>query len=494
MSKKKAGRFEYTTRLSTGKHGFGADSQEHVAGPQERDLASMLLRPLYMSFALAIWAIFNPFIITPDGTYLIVSVMSGRYGDTLPVVFSVIVRTILNLTTFVGLITLVQAVFMLFGLRFFAVHVLAMLGHTKAQGELLALGILLILLSPLTPLTFSLVTFLKDYWMMAAMAWAGGFTAMLVRNRSWQGVVGLSISAALVALFRHNSVMLLPIYALVIAVLYSKCRWLSLLPFVLYAASMVAMYSAIPVTKEYVYRKGILLDILGICSLNPKAESDFPKIMEKIRPTYRDTFRFGEIGYADRLGKVPGLSPVDELAFGDQQGRNYWAIMHSESPVSLYTWRIYKYPLELAETKLRAFWSFFWLKNCPEDRVNYIFECGIYPFPIEFKANPYFAETRSNLESIYRWSLERTPLYWVLAYPPIWVLIGLALVVTYYRRNVMWVLLPSSLYPFTFLPVVQGIEYRLLYAAIPLTQVVVLALLFQWCGARRNTKGKPLAR
>jgi len=405
--------------------------------------------------------------------------LTGDYCNPHPVILTVIARQLLNLFLFPGVITLVQALFITYGLRYLAVNLLILTdpscAHDARRREIRAAAIMLIMLTPLTPFIFSMITFLKDSWMLGGLMWITGLLASISRRNLDRTatadtllIVACSMATAFAILFRYNAVVLLPVFCLLLFFLIERkhLRWLAILPVILLFGSNTYMKKSLNVRDEYPERQVMFLDIVGMCVLNPELESTFPELMKVSRPDYANIYKFGDVPL------LYEIAPFNMVMYGNEQPRQQG--FRTDSIIAISYPRVFNHLWTLARVKVLGFVRLYFSTSYQE-----VFMKGVFNQPIQLPENPYFASLRSQLYAFYDIWLQKTPFRWLMSVHAVWNLGGLALAVWLYRRKhpLRWLILIPVAYPFTFLPATTAMDFRFLMPSTMVLQVFVLAML-----------------
>jgi hypothetical protein len=429
--------------------------------------------------ALLVWIILNPGIFPPDATHIVYFALTKDFCNPHPVILTVIARQVINLFLYPGVITLIQALFITYGLRFLAVNILILTDplsvHDARRREIRAATILLILFSPLTPLIFLMVAFLKDCWMLGGLAWMTGLMAGIARRdqeRSGSAeaflIVACSAATAFSILFRYNSVVLLPVFCLLMFFLINRksLRWLAVLPIVFLVGANVIMKAQLNVRDEYPERQVMFLDIVGLCVLNPALESEFPELISQSRPDYASRYEFGDVM------SLYNVAPFNTVMYGNEQPRRDGFRTDAVIP-TIYP-RVFKHLWKLTQVKVISFARLYFSTSYQE-----VFMRGVFNQPIQMPENPRFASLRSQLFAFYDIFTSKSPFRWLMSVHSVWNIGGLFLAFWLIRRKhaLRWLILIPVAYPFTFLPATTAMDFRFLVPSTMVLQVFVLAML-----------------
>jgi len=419
--------------------------------------------------AVALWTVFAPGIYSHDGNRYLYDALTGYYGDLSPVINLLYFSTIIKVWCDVGLITLGTCLFTMYGIWY-------LLRKLFTRG--MALCVLCVLLSPLTPLTMLLVSTCKDSWQLGALGWATGCLVALWRRQGYVStwfLVRASVAMALAAMIRHNSVLLLPVFALSLCLARGWHRWFALAPSVIYLAATILIGYIVPVTREYSIRQVQIMDVAGVCAIKPEAAKDFPEVMRNFAKDYPATFVNGRM---DTLYTSNGWNKCNwnYIYAGTTNMNGVHAQYLPSSPITREYHNVFRHWPTLLLVKTQAFLNLYLLRGEPEIRIGRMYEQGVVSAYVTLSENPSFAGTRKTLYAVWSAVLEKSS-FRVLAYPPLWNVIGLvALAVMFARRDPFgWVLLPLVAYVFTFAPASILVSYRLLWPSALLLPAALAA-------------------
>src|SRR4029077_11245570 len=175
---------------------------------------------LTAAIALVLWRLFFPGLMSQDSIVQYAQALTARSTAWHPPLMAVVLHLVFSLGGAIGLLMLGQCVAGVFGIRALAAAVVALLQGDRVPARRTAwisLLVLVLLLVPVTPLAFYLMTFWKDSWAMILMVWIGALALALCRlgitPKRLLLVIGLATALGMV---RHNAVVLLPVVGLVL--------------------------------------------------------------------------------------------------------------------------------------------------------------------------------------------------------------------------------------------------------------------------------------
>src|SRR5436305_1900504 len=164
---------------------------------------------------LLVWAVFFPGLMSTDSVVQYGEALTGRYQDWHPPFMSILLHLVLVLGGGLGTLMLVQCLAGAFGVRALVRSALALFQGDRLparRAAWLSLAVLLLLLVPVSPLAFYLMTFWKDVWAMVFLLWMTALLLDLHRLGASPGrLLAVAGLAAALGLVRHNAVVVLPL-------------------------------------------------------------------------------------------------------------------------------------------------------------------------------------------------------------------------------------------------------------------------------------------
>jgi hypothetical protein len=320
-----------------------------------------------------VWLIFRPGLVGSDGWWQAEQAAAGLFNDWFPPVMAVVLRQSYLLFHSFAPATLVQAVVGCLGvyhvaraaLRFVFPGLLA-----PRRESLAAVGVLVVLLAPPSPLLYYLAYVQNDGWLMPGLLWAVAGWVNLELTRQKPGVrwdrlgwwAAAVLGSAWAVLMRHNAVVLLPALAGLAAVAaYHRGR--------LAALAAAALVAALPLAVERVvihkYRverlhpedQIIALDLVSTCAERDDLRALLPYTnAHLIGENFREHYCPGFVNvfyWYHPAGRPTRLEYVGEVANGVQRLGTRHAELAAE-----YRTALRDCPGTLAVVKLRAFTSY----------------------------------------------------------------------------------------------------------------------------------------
>lgn len=146
--------------------------------------------------------------------------VTRTFSDWHPPVLSLLLAGVLALGGSLGLFMLGQCLAGVLAVRAFASACLAQPAGgpiSRSRAAWLSFLVVLILLVPVSPLAFYLMTLWKDPWTIILLLWMGVLALALVRTEGRPPsllVGGLVAVAAVYGMVRHNAIVTLPVFGL----------------------------------------------------------------------------------------------------------------------------------------------------------------------------------------------------------------------------------------------------------------------------------------
>jgi len=442
-----------------------------LAPDRRPDLLTILI-------ALAIWRIFFPGLMSADSIDQYGQAVSGHFNDWHPPLLAIAIKVVLGLGGGIGLLMLGQCLAGVFGLRALARGCLEIF-HPDGEPRRIAwrsFAVLVLLLIPLTPLAFYLMTLWKDAWAAVLMLWIGALALDLFRHgATHRRIVGLVLCAVLLALVRHNAVVVLPMVGLVLwmAVRRAGVSRRSALafaasPLVLYVLANPVMYALFHVRRFHTDSAVMALDLVGLCAEGSAVCDRLPWTKAHILdPGALAQYRPGDIGFI----------------FWDQPKHVAPSIRQDYPRLRAEYFRaVEEFPGRLARIKVEAFETLFGL-----DRTFYFFHPSIVDNPYRLTLNERFAPVRRGLIAVTTEVAESPVLRWVSGVHLVWMIVDLLAVAglaalswrlgeAKYRYLAAVLLLPLGYY-LSYLAATPMFDFRFMYPSTLMVQCVALSWL-----------------
>jgi hypothetical protein len=308
-----------------------------------------------------LWRVFYPGMYSFDSFRQLEQAASRQFTDDHPPLISATVRLFFAAGLKPQYLMLCQCAGGLLGVFFLAYEVLRFAcGDRLSAGPArwAALLVLLILLVPWSPLSFYLMTFWKDVWLLAFLCWLGGTALSLFRLGSTRLTAGFLVRlgfyllfVVLTALSRHNAVLLLPACGILCTMFFwpvvshrlALCA--VLLPCLAYSGAKHALFTAFDVRHLERMSWVFGFELVGLCAIHPEARAALPFTSRWLAPDYRQRY-------------YPGWIDLSLAAF------NWSYLEHAEEIREEYfrAWR--RFPWQMLRVKVKAFEFHFARNRC----------------------------------------------------------------------------------------------------------------------------------
>jgi len=305
--------------------------------------------------SLFIWGIFFPANMSPDSIDQYGQASTNEYHDWHPPIMALILAVVMKCGGDIGTCMLIQCLAGSFGVYYLARCIAGLTIQNDCLAQYIAVIVFLLLLLPISPLAFYLMTFWKDAWCAIAFLWIFAIAIILYKRVSSLTTsqffflyLGLIILIALAILARYNALLTVPLFiALLWFIIYRRISshriaiFLSLLPIVLYGGMICVQYTFFNITKRHPEQQIMALDLVGMIVLKPSLHHEFPYTSQNLQENYQDDYRYGDVG---PLYWVTPLI-IDE------------SYTYNEKMVQEYRRAIVHFPLVWSKVKLRAFYE-----------------------------------------------------------------------------------------------------------------------------------------
>jgi hypothetical protein len=487
-------------------------------------LSKLVPPALVIGAALLIWRIFFPALMSFDSFVQYRQAWVGQYDDWHPPLMAIVLHQCFRLGRGIGLVTFVQCLAGLLGVRALAAAWMAAAPGTAVpprRAGWAAAGVALLLLLPPSPLPFYLATFWKDTWAAVLLVWICALSLRALSSsyppnphplapsplrgegerssderplsplrgegsgvrprradRSEGTVAALVILAVLLGLARHNAIVVLPFVGLVLAaVLWRRSRAaavvLALSPLLLCLAAERAIDRTFDVQPRHLERLMMVFDLAGVCAEDARA--------------------CGELPYARRQagGAATPYVPGD-MARSFPHG----ILVRDADAAELraeYLRAVRRFPGRLARVKAEAFAP---LVDPAGARMLMYRQLDANEFGL--RLNPRFAGVRERLTRATLWAGEESPLLRPLVGShAVWLALnalGITLLLAWPGRRLLALalLLPLA-FALSYLLATPAPDYRFLYPSTLVIQCVALSWGLGWL-ARERAGRAPLVQ
>jgi hypothetical protein len=404
------------------------------------------------------------------------------YDDWHPPIMSILLHYVFAVDGDVSTLTFIQTVSGCLGIYFLAREIMLVKEAARKKITWYPLYILLILLLPISPLPFYLMNFVKDSWILIGLIWIAYLGLKLTKVTSKKGksysLVFTIVVLLMGSLFliRYNAIVLLPIFFMLL--LYNSKRlsnpkesiipvilW-CLLPFFFYLVVQKQFYAAFSVKKVYPENQVMAIESVGALVADLDNEKYVSYVKSHLTPNFKEVYYPGNV--ASVMNWAGSEKTVNQQTFNiaDEHIKpEYFSlVMHA--------------PITIAKIKMEGFYNM--LK--PSTR-KYWYHKQLDPNDLGLAQNETFKSIRSGWQSAADriHSLMLTNLIGGEHF--IWLLMNIALLIQMIRKKQMRsmlfiiLLLPLAYY-FSYLLAITSDDFRFMYPATLLVQVVALSLLF----------------
>lgn len=452
--------------------------------------AHLVTAALCVVVAAFIWSVFRPGVIDFDALLQIEEAKTGRIRDWLPFIMTGALRLVFLAGYDVDTITIVQSVSGCLGVYYLACALLEhFFEHRIAEPgrRCLGLGVLLLLLTPFTPLLYYLVWFRNDTWTAILLVWSGvawlrldRATPSSAQQRRWT-IAAVALALA-VCLARHNAKALLPVFCLLVVHCLGRANRRTA------AVAMVALLTALPlasrslayffhVQRSHPEMQVMALDLVGLCVEDERLRAKFPYTNKNL---FLDSYK---------AAYVPGfIGPVCGYAAPLCVNPDYaW---NRDGLVADYRLAVTHCPAKLVGVKLRAFAAMLFDANAHWHYGE------IHGNAFQLAFNPQFEFLRGTLAYLDRAVRQDSFLAFFCARHLPW-LAGTLLAVLFtgsvyvlgrrrpWLTRLLLLLLPLGYY-LSYLAAATVHDYRLMYPATLFVQVSAATLLLGHIAVRIN--------
>ncbi|HRG37053.1 MAG TPA: hypothetical protein PK289_00840 [Bacteroidia bacterium] len=405
-----------------------------------------------------------------------------NYEDWHPPIMAILLHYTLALGGGVQTFTLIQTLAGSFGVYLLAQEILLQKNVSDKKVIWYPFYIFLILILPVSPLPFYLMNFLKDTWIVIGMIWIAYLGLKTTRistqknKRYYFNYTVLVVLMALLFLTRYNAIVLLPVFFILL--MYNSKRLAppkqsiipfiisGLLPFFIYFCLQKQFFAAFSVKKLYPENQVMATESVGALVLNIDNGQYVPYVKSNLTPNYKKIYYPGQV--ASVMNWAGSDKTLNQQTFNIADPRiktEYFSLaLHS--------------PFTLAKVKLDGFYNM--LKPSTK---KYWYHTQLDDNAFGLRQNKLFAPVRlgwqrlaNNIRNIMVTSL-------IGAEHLVWLIVNFILVALFIKRKelrsmLFIVLLMPLAYYFSYLLAITGDDFRFMYPATLLVQVITLSLLF----------------
>ncbi len=320
--------------------------------------AATLVNGFLVLAGLVVWRLFYPALMSYDSLIQYDQAVSHRFTDWHPPLMAIVLRFTLGAGAQIGLLMLFQCMAGLFGLRALVVAVLDALFSSRvspARAQGIAALVIGLLLLPVSPLPFYLMTFWKDSWAAVVLVWTCAAALWSLRESPagpgerllWRRLLLFLALSAVLGMVRHNAVVVLPFAGLILwAAARRGSRKLALVlavaPLAAFFAGEAVMDQVFRIKEAHLERHMMLFDLAGVCALDESACDELPFTQKSIvDPQFAEHYVPGDLGQSF-LGPTP---MIDNRA-----------LRQPEALRSEFLRAAVRFPLLFARVKVEPFW------------------------------------------------------------------------------------------------------------------------------------------
>lgn len=414
---------------------------------------------------------FRPGLLSFDSIAQYSQAFRGYYTDWHPPLISAALHLVLELGGSLSRFMLVQSVAGALGVWAFSAAVLARLfGDTLSRRRIawLSLLVLLLLLVPVSPLAFYLMTFWKDAVAAILLLWIG--TLALARPSAAR-TTALVLVAAVYGMVRHNAIVTLPVLGLFLAVESWRrlprgaAVALALAPLAASFAGSALVDAAFDVQESHPASQVMALDLAGLCAEERSTCGESPLFRRHLRtPDLASRYRPGDLGSIFWEPPAPVDGRITDPGLYPELSEQYWGVAAD-------------HPLLLAEVKAESFWTLL-----GTEETDYFFHGSVADNPFGLRLQPQLAGVREALTTAGR-KVSWSPLRWIAGVHLVWLLanvLWIAALALRGQRTLALLLLVPLAYSFSYLLATTVQDYRFLYPSTLFVQCLTVAAALGW--------------
>jgi len=437
-----------------------------------------------ITLAIAVWVIFYPGILSADSLYTYNEAITGRFTDIRPPFIALMLFVLFKAGGTLGLFILLESLLGFLGVRRLLLAITDWFFVQRKKRELVASVGILILSSPLTPMPIYFVTLWFDSWLAIFLLWTIAFMLELSRDvakpisqKDYPKIFAVLSLISLVMLTRWNSLLLyLPLILIWITILWARLfsrrilLALAFSPLIIYFLFLGFQYNVVGVRRVHAERMPFAVDLASMITYAPSicrtlSLQSCGLIQGKITPE----FIVGNGALDHTMNQ--GLSTIEPA----------YAKLTVNSSLSHELWlAAINYPWIYGTVKVLNFWDYLH----PRDR--YYFQSFMHPNNLNLAFNLRFEAVRNKLfillHAVYEhpvlkfFSFVHLPWFFVN-------LIGIALCFVYKRKSdhlktLGMILFIPAIYYFSFLIALPASDFRYMYPATLVVQIITLGCIF----------------
>lgn len=413
----------------------------------------------------------------------------SSYDDWHPPIMAILLHYLQPIGGGVQIVTLIQTLSGCFGVYFLAREILIQRNASAKKITWPPFYILLILILPVSPLPFYLMNFLKDTWVLIGLIWIAFLGLKLTTittkesKRYRLGFIILSVLMGIILLTRHNAIVLLPVFFIL---LFHNTKRLAtskesiiphilwcLLPFFLYLAVQKQFYVAFSVKKVHPEHQVMATESVGALIADIQNKQYVPYVGDNLTPDYKEVYYPGNV--ASVMNWEGSKKTLNQQTFN----------IRDERIKSDYYTLALNAPITLAKIKMDGFYNM--LKPSTK---KYWYHTQLDANPFGLIQNKFFEPARIGWQRLANNIRNLLVTSFIGAEHITWLLVNFILlfilIIRKETRSMLFIVLLMPLaYYFSYLLAITGDDFRFMYPATLLVQVVLLSLLFS------KTKAKP---
>lgn len=438
---------------------------------------------LFLSVIL--WMIFSPALMNADSIVQYKQALAGNFDDWHPPIMSIVVYYIILMGGGIAVVTFLQVVSGCIGIYYLSKEVLKLLNVvSEKQLIIFPFIILIILLLPISPLSYYLVTFIKDTWLAINLIWLVFLALWLLnkvnsKKKDKAIFLLLLISMSLATVLRHNTLVLLPVFYILIhkilllrffktkntIKLYSFSVLIGSIPLLLYFILSYSIYFGFDVKKTHPESQIVAMESLGAIAENPELKKELTYITSHLTDNYKEAYIPGNVAPIMKWGPVKAVD--SSFTIYNLELREQYFTLYSKAPFTL------------LKVKFNGF------VNMIFPKYRYWFHPQLDKSSIGLVQNRTFKNIRNQLinfsQSIYSHRLFSL----LFGEHFIWLSINLVFLFFLLLRRALITnqyLLITLLFPFayysSYLMAATGPQFRFMFPATIIVQIITFSVLF----------------
>jgi len=433
--------------------------------------------------SVLVYAICSPGLMSYDSMYQYRQAVAGEYSNWHPPIMSMLLSGLLAMGGDIHWLMLIQCMLGMFGLRSLVKNFLLLFYDqvfSVAAAKWVSLICLIVLLIPLSPFMFYLMTYWKDSWELILLLWIGaGLFRIFSRAESMSStrfaawMLCLVLMMSLFGMVRYNAVLALPVLGAALWVMLKKRRpmvlkiaWLILIvPLVVSLGSERLINEIGHVKKEYPEHALMAYELIGMCFLGDEYCEEIPYTKQFVKlDTFREYYKWGTVSL---LAREPRLANPEIVDQGDALREEYWS-------------EVARHPFQMAANKLKAYWNLLGFR-----KTYYFFHNSIDKNEFGIEPNQRFETLRNFLMTVAD-HVSRNDLFrWFFGVHAVWMVANIIWIgwgIAQYRKKkglkfvLLVTLLASTLgYSLSYIMATTDYDFRYLYPSSLFVQVVTIA-------------------